>query len=526
MGFNQDQQPAEPARARLLRWAPLWIVLAGLLAYGNSLGGAWLLDDTPAICQNPDIRRLWPPWAPLQPQNRFMAFYTRPFLNYTMTLDHGLWGLNPRGYHATNLVLHLLAGLALYGLIRRTLRRLSEWRPAADGLALLATLMWVVHPLNSAALNYVCQRGELLVGLFFLLMLYALNRAADGGRKAAAWLALSVLACLLGMGSKEAMLAAPVLALAYDRLFLSATWSELWRRRGGYYVALGLTWLWPASRILVYSPHLTKEAFGPGVMRGYLLTQCWAVARMLKLCVWPAPLIFYYGTGLIRSVGQVWMEAGLLLLLAGATAWGMWRRRPAAFLGLCFFGLLAPSSTLVPIVGQPVAEHRLYAASAAVLVLLVTGAYAYWDLHKTNERTRKQWAFLGGGLLIVMVLGAVTHQRNNLYRDPIRVWEDTLVKQPRNARAHNNLGVLLEESGRPDEALAHYEQALQLGRDYAEAHNNIGVVLAKRGQCAEAARHFNEALRIKPDYVQARRNLEQLQMEPALPGPTSFAAPP
>src|SRR5205085_5114509 len=123
--------------------------------------------------------------------------------------------LDVTGYRVLSLAVHLAAGLALFGVIRRTL--MSEWLrdrfgAAATPLAFAAALVWTVHPLNTEAVTYVVQRGESLAGLFLLLTLYCAIRG---------WHAAAVTACALGMGSKETMIVAPALVVLWDRLFRS-----------------------------------------------------------------------------------------------------------------------------------------------------------------------------------------------------------------------------------------------------------------------------------------------------------------
>ena len=135
------------------------------------------------------------------------------------------------GYHAANLLIHLLAGLTLFGIIRRT-----PGLRAGSAVAFAVALLWTIHPLQTEAVTYTVQRAESLMGLFYLLTLYGFVRR---------WYALSVLACLLGMGTKEVMV---VRAGAWCYFSMTApSWRapsvRAWRRRWGYYAALGATWL-------------------------------------------------------------------------------------------------------------------------------------------------------------------------------------------------------------------------------------------------------------------------------------------
>src|SRR5580692_7194183 len=170
------------ATARILGAAGI-IVLAGLVAYHNSFGGAFVLDDQQAIVENASLRHLWPIWSPLHATTLNATVNGRPLLNLSLALNYAVSGLQPWSYHAANLLIHLLAGLALFGVARRTLERGGAGRaalPAAGAIALL----WTVHPLQTEAVTYVVQRAESLMGLCYLLTLYCFIRYAEGARRA------------------------------------------------------------------------------------------------------------------------------------------------------------------------------------------------------------------------------------------------------------------------------------------------------------------------------------------------------
>ncbi|PYV13791.1 MAG: hypothetical protein DMG07_13385, partial [Acidobacteria bacterium] len=206
---------APPRDKGLLRRAGIasLLVAAGLAAYSNSFGGEFVFDDSDAIVQNRSIRQLWPPWDALRPP-RDSTVAGRPLLNLSFALNYRAGGLRPAGYHALNLVIHLLAGLALYGIARRTLagaRLRDRFGADADGLATGISLVWLLHPLHTGAVTYVVQRAESLMGLFFLAALYASIRSFES--PSAAWRVAAVAACAFGMGTKEVMAAAPLVIL-------------------------------------------------------------------------------------------------------------------------------------------------------------------------------------------------------------------------------------------------------------------------------------------------------------------------
>src|SRR5206468_2722328 len=140
------------------------------------------------------------------------------------------------------------------------------------------------------------------------------------------------------------------------------------------------------------------------------------------------PLVLDYGTDVVNAWTEVWWEGLVVLALLGATAWALWRRPVLGFLGAWFFVILAPSSSVVPLVTQTMAEHRMYLPLAAVLALVVLGA--------RRVTGRNNLATL---LVLAVAAGAAAWQRNEVYQDSKAIWQDTIAKVPQCARAHNNL---------------------------------------------------------------------------------------
>lgn len=374
------------ARARRTLLAAGLLAAAGLAAYHNSFRGPFIYDDVPAILDNPSIRHLWPPWvALLPPQGAGMTAEGRPVLNFSFAINYAISGRATWSYHALNLAIHLLAGMALFGTVRRTLART---RPdLADFVGFSAALLWLVHPLQTEAVTYVVQRAESLMGLFYLATIYCFIRGADsegptgaresrpcpspgaGGTRELRWLFLSWLCCLAGMGTKEVMVTAPVMVLCFDRTFLSGGFIAAWRRRRGYYLALAATWIPLGLLVAGTGGNRSGSAgFGTGIpFSAYALTQAKAIATYLKLSVWPHPLVFEYGT-FWTSPLQALPCALVVLALGAATLWALVRKPSFGFLGFWFFGLLAPTS-LTPGTTQMIVEHRMYLPLAAVTVL-------------------------------------------------------------------------------------------------------------------------------------------------------------
>lgn len=471
---------------------PALLVVAAVLAYANSLDAPFVFDDLPSIEENITIRRLWPLGDVLQPPAGSAGVAGRPVVNLSLALNYAAGGLDPRGYRALNIALHALAGLALFGLMRRVLAGPvlgPRHAAAATPFAFAVALLWTVHPLQTESVTCVIQRTELLGSLFSLLTLYCLARAAGtGARASTAWQLAGIGACLLGIASKETVATAPVLAFLLDRTFFAGSFAAAWRARRWFYCGLVLTWL-PLLHLVAGNPMRGGAAGFDGAISvwHYLLTQAHALTLYLKLTFWPHPLVLDYGTFTVSGLADVWPEALLVLVLLAATALALRRWPVAGFCGAAFFLILAPSSSIVPLLTQTIAEHRMHLPLAPVLALLLS------PLLRANRAT----------LVLVIAPLAVaslvlTVARNRDYRTAEGIWLDTVAKRPANARAHLNLAVLADRAGDAAAAVAHARRVIELDPRELSARNLEALNLVRLGRADEAVASLEPALRFFP----------------------------
>ncbi len=473
------------------------LLLISVLAYFNTFSVPFMFDDKPAITGNPSIRQ----WATaLTPPDVGSGVTGRPLVNLSFALNHAVSGDAVWSYHALNLLIHAGAGLALFGILRRTLLRpvfSDRVRTAALPLAFAIAALWLVHPLQTESVTSIIQRTESLVGLFYLLTLYGFVRMIEASSRAWLWGAGSIAACLLGMATKEVMVTAPLLVLLYDRTFAAGSLREALRLRGRYYLALACTWLLLGWLVLSGGGTRGEAAgFGLGVTPWmYALTQCRAVLLYLQLALWPHPLVFDYGTDIVRQPSEVWWQIIALAVLLGVVGCAWWRRLPIGFLGAWFFLILAPSSSVVPLVSQTIAEHRMYLPLAAVIAFMVVSAFAWLGR-----------VVLYVAYVLVPLAVLLTVQRNRDYRNEETLWADTVAKAPNNARARINLAEVLINDGRPAEALDHAFEAVRLRPNHAEAQTNLGIAFTQLGRPAEALAACGKAVELRPDYARGRSN--------------------
>lgn len=474
-----------PQSSRFPKWlAPLALVAAVVLAYANSLSAPFLFDDRGAVLTNPTVRSLTS-LAIFNPPADGSTTTGRPLVNVSYALNYAISGENVWSYHVLNLAIHAVAALALFGLLSRTFCSLQPKLPSFNcaAVALAAASLWALHPFQTETVVCIAQRTESLCGLFYLLTLYAFARAtisSEGGARSPqpAWLVLSVVSCLLGMASKEVMVTAPLLVLLYDRTFVAGTFAAALRLRRGYYAALAATWLLLAFLVLQNSGARGVSAgFGLGVTPwSYLLKQCEAIVLYLRLSLWPHPLVLDYGTAVTTSLADVWWQGLVVLALLAATIWALVRKPALGFAGAWFFLILAPSSSVVPLVAQTIAEHRMYLPLAAI-VSIACFALIRW----TGKRA--PWLLAS----LVLAAGLAAAVRNHDYRDSIALWSDTVAHAPAHSRAFTNLGAALVAAQRPAEALPPLDRAVALNPTDYSAQRNRALALLALGRAPEAA---------------------------------------
>jgi tetratricopeptide (TPR) repeat protein len=510
-----------------------FIIIASWLVYMNSLSGPFIFDDDSSIVGNPTVtnpRHLGEMLSP--PDERGVTVTSRPVLNLSLALNHAVGGTAVRGYHVTNVVVHLLAGLTLFGVMRRTLcqPRLSvQFKGAAGPVALCTAVLWVTHPLQTQAVTYIIQRAESLMGLFYLLTLYCGIRGMVE-RAPRRWFGLSIACCFLGMATKEVMASAPLIVLLYDRTFVAGTFRAALRTRRSYYAGLAASWLLLAYLVIAGGGNRGGSiGFGAGIgWWEHALTQFPAMLHYLRLSLVPFPLVFEYEPVWVTAA-EVAPHILVVGLAVGGVLIALWRNSSLGLIGAWFFAILAPTS-LMPAPSQFIVEHRMYLPLAAVAASLAAGL----------QVVLRRWS-MAVCLAAAVPFGTLTVRRNVDYRTDLTLWGDTVSKRPGNALAHEMYAQALDRRGRTAEAIVHHETAIRLypgftlahealaddlvraGRlteaaeHYAEVlvhqakssvvHNKLGAVLAREGRVTEAIAHFEQSLRINPGQGEAHYNL-------------------
>ena len=446
-------------------------------------------DDKPNLILNPHFRG----FALENLRWMFTTHYRGPYqpLSWlSFACDHAAWGMNPAGYHLTNILLHAFnAALALL-----IARRFFD-RP----LAIFCALFFALHPLRVESVAWVTERRDVLSGFFFLLAFYGYVRSGRTGP----WIMTGFLLALLSKATAVGLLWA---LIAFDLTALKRP------------LRVSLVGKWPLALmgLLLACVNLRGFATGDlavghyGILERILIASHGAAFYAAKT-VWPAHLSPYY----LLPVDLLTIAPALALHAAAAAAatlilFRLRRRWPAALVAwICYLLILAPVSGLAQN-GQQLAADRYSYLSCLPLAALAAGL-----LGEVTRRIGKT-AGLSAATLIVLALCGLTLRQVAIWRDDVALWSRAVALSADNFLAQSNLATELFTRGDDAGALVHYEAALRLSPRDAQGHLNVGVIYERRGQSALARAHYNSVLAIEPGNLAARNNLAVLLLKDGL----------
>jgi Flp pilus assembly protein TadD len=360
------------------------------------------------------------------------------------------------------------------------------------------------------------------MGLFYLLTLYTAIRTMHS-HKPAGWIVLTVICSALGMATKEVMITAPVMILLYDRTFVTSSFLAALKRRWLLYIGLAATW---PILIAIMSSGPRSDSTGFAMQNldvfKYARSQLGVIVHYLKLSIWPKNLCLDYSWRIADTWIRIVPPLLVILALAAFTLWGFFRNRTWAYPATWFFVILSPTSSIVPIADLAF-EHRMYLPLAGVVILFVSAGYlllkyilARFGPDKSapaSSASNRLENFVPGILAIVIIaaLGLATIDRNNDYKTEISIWQNVVKIRPNNFRGHHNMARSYDREDRLDEALIHFQKAIDLNpgdpQAHAEAYSCFADVLKKQGKIEQAIINYNNALQIKPDHAKTCNNL-------------------
>jgi tetratricopeptide (TPR) repeat protein len=502
------------------------IAITAFLCYSNTFDVPFVFDDNTAIVENPLIRDLGY-FADASEVRDFKEIrynaLKRRYVGYlSFALNYKANGLSVGGYHAINILIHILNGMLIYLLITLTFRTPvlndSRLKGSSGPIALVTALLFVSHPVQTQAVTYIVQRLASMTAMFYLLslVLYIKARLSEGGKRAGMmFYVLSLVSAILGMYTKQIAFTLPVAILLYEFLFLSGSR----RKRLLYLTPILLTMLIiPLSLLDMEKP--LEEIIGDaeGATRiedisrmDYLLTEFRVFVTYLRLLALPVHQNLDYDYPVYRSFldPQVFLSFMFFLSLFGLGLYFLRRSRTAdSALRIPAFGIFwlflafSVESSIIPL--HVIYEHRVYLPSVGFFAALATAGFLFIERYKG---LRMQKAVVGMIALVLIMLAGATYLRNNVWRSNTSIWEDVVRKSPQKGRGHNNLGEAYEMEGQIDRAIYEYKTAIRLDPSYPQAYNNLGTIYESSGLIDEAIEQYMMALRLQPDSTKAHNNL-------------------
>jgi tetratricopeptide (TPR) repeat protein len=486
----------------------LGLALTVLAAYGPVWRAGFITYDDPVyVTANPHVQGGLS-WAGL-----IWAFTTGDATNWhpltwiSHMVDFQLYGMNPAGHHLTNVALHLANSILLFLLLQRMTK--AMWSSA------MVAALFALHPMHVESVAWVSERKDVLSTLFWMLAVGAYVRYAENLKSQISNFKFfyigSVVLFGLGLMAKPMLVTLPFILLLLDYWPLQRLQPPAVRL-----LAEKIPWfiLAAASCVVTFLAQQRGGAMASlaSVPLGARLENVpIAYARYLGKTFWPADLAVYYP---LPRHWPVWEVACATALLALITAWVIWRVRAQRYLAvgwLWFLGMLAPVIGLVHVGSQSMADRYDYVPSVGLFIMII------WAAREWVPRLGAQAPVILGGLAVAGCLAATCMQAQ-YWKDSETLYRHALAVTEQNGAMENNLGKLLFEKGRADEALPHLFRAVAFAPDYPNPHFNLGNALLARGKVSGALSQFEAQVALQPNDPLAQYNFGRVLVDQGLAG--------
>lgn len=493
--------------------APVCVAIVTFAAFIPVLRAGFVSwDDDKNFTDNPMYRGLGAHQLHWMWTTFHMGHYV-PLTWMTLGLDYDLWGMNPAGYHLSNLLLHTASAIMVYFLARRLLDEYTVNPAGASAAsrtsnltaflaASFAALFFAVHPLRVESVAWVTERRDVLSGLFYFSSMLAYLRSRDGHRGVAWYVASLGLFAAALLAKATAMTLPGVLLLLESyplhRLGGTTSWTggaarQVYRRLAPFAIlaaaaaALSIVALHPPSQ-LGFTQKVAVSAYG-------LLFYAWktlvptSLSPLYEMPQHVNPLELRYVAGYVFALGLA------------AVAWRARRHWPAVTAAVLAFVLITlPMLGIVQNGPQIVADRYTYFAAPALAAIVAAGLVLAARVA------------LGGiasaiGAVAILALSALTWTQSGVWHDSKTLWSRVLDVDSTSSIAHSAMANVDYRENRVDDGLAHSQRAIELAPDFPEGYNALGVGLSREGRTAEAIAAYRRALALKPVFDEAETNL-------------------
>ncbi len=491
--MNFLQKPASQKRFFLIC---LLLVLGVWLSFGRAIQYDFVnYDDDVFVYNNPLVLNGLSISGLHDVLTRTDQVFYYPLTTLSFMLDEVVYGLNPFGFHLTNVLLHMANAILLFLVLRKMTS--SMWRSA------LAAFFWAVHPLRVESVIWITERKDVLSGLFFMLTLLAYISYVRRPFSLRRYVPVFLL-YLAGLMAKPMLVTVPFVLLLLDGWPL--------RRFGTPHRRIFLEKI----PLLVLSIcfcfiALKADSTGSSVVVGQLPFS-WRIGNALvSYVVYIRQMIFPTGLALPYPAAEIsFPESGAAILFLSAfsvAAVLLHKKKPYLLTGwFWYLGMLVPVLGVFRVLGPARADRFTYLPQIGLYLLLVW-CVADWCV----SIRRRVWV---SAIAVIVLAGLVTasRQQNSYWRDSETLWTHTLACTENNSVAHSNLGADLFVQGKTDQAIYHFRKAIELGARQAEVFNNLGRAQAEAGDYGGAASQYLKALSIDPNRAEILKNLADALM--------------
>lgn len=510
-----------------LRHQLILLICLTALCYLPFLNAPFIWDDQQFVTENQTIQSFSIPQMFTESTTAgggITSNYYRPLTSISFAIDAGWWGNNPIGFHLTNLVLHLTAGLLLFWLLTN-LGLSNRWR-------LWVTAFFLLHPVQTEAVAYISSRGDSLSTVF---LLFGLNSFWLSFQKKQLHFSLydlqinfsqtilllsSAFSLILAVLSKELALAGLGLYGLVLLLHLFQTQQKIKVIFSKYLpttitilflLILGLGYTYIRQTTLNFDPHFDYSVIDPQYPTSLtirLLTFTRALPRYIGTFAFPYALHMDHVLPVIHSIANPWtMIVALAIIVICWLSVIEIRKLKTAWLSfgsLWFLIGLVPVSGIIPVNGL-FYEHWLYLPSVGLLIsaaALLRLSNSFLSRKNTPKAVAQVAAdaqlYLPSFALFIMMI--ITFRQNYIWSDHIRFYEYTL-RFTQSARLYNNLAMAQADRGNITGALENYQKALAISPGYPQIYHNIGNLLQTQGEPVAALEYFQKALEVDPTFT-------------------------
>ncbi len=470
------------------------IVFLGLCVYAQSFAADFILDDYPAILDNPFIKHL-----------NFVQLWqydpSRFLTNVTFSINYFIGGFHVFGWHLVNFVLHGLSSGLVYKITLRIFQapRLSHHIPRQTqiNLAFVTALIFLLHPIQTQAVIYIVQRAMLLSTFFYLTAFYFYIQARL--TQNFKFYFYAVMAGYLAMLSKPLAMTLPLVVVVYELCFWGMDKAIDRKRRLVYFLLSLMIWITPV--VLLGIPKLTvlaAQGYQAAPPVSQWMTRLSLIPEYLRLVFFPIGQNLDYDYPVITQSWQTALRlTAITIFLIGTVVRALWRREKIIAFGIVWFFVTLSLVIIFPL-QDFIFEHWLYLSAYGFALCFTMTIYRLIPSEK--------FIFI----IFCSLLGAYsfgTYQRVLIWSDPIRLMQDTVVKSPRKARVYNNLGWEFLKRGKREAAKIEFQKALTLDADYFIAKNNLAFLFYEENNLPGAQRLLESLVMEYPFYADAQINL-------------------